>query len=110
MSLRQQKALEREQTKTEREEQLEDDIYLADEIRKFFNSDIGKYLQQRINKDLASIENDLLKVDPYNPHEIVKLQNLHVSIASIKEYFASAMRKGDQALDEIDLKKFNART
>jgi hypothetical protein len=99
------------QRKEERErklrEQLEEQIICAEQVRNFFETDLGKYLEAKMAEDQQTIKNKLITVDFDDEKQIRKLQNSYEVIAKIKFYLGHALLTGDSAEKALNLHQFN---
>jgi hypothetical protein len=89
--------------------QLEDQIVLAEQVRNFFATDVGKYLQQKMDEDKQSAKNQLMKVDPFDTKMIQKYQNDFTLINRITLYFGQALIAGTSAEKALNLQNYNSR-
>lgn len=83
---------------------LEDRIILAEQVRNFFETDTGKYLEKCMEADIEDIKTKLLSIEPENEKEIQKLQNKFNVINKVRVYFGRAILAGNDA-EKILLKQ-----
>ncbi len=83
----------------------EEDIILAEQIRNFFSTDIGKYLQEQMDNDQAAIKNRIIVANAYDNEEIQTLQNEYQVITKIKNYFGKALLNGNSAEKALNLRR-----
>jgi hypothetical protein len=77
-------------------------VYLGIQARNFLNSNIGKYLLNKIDKQVESALHNLRNVDPYNPQDIQKYQNDIRVAESSKAFLREAINEGFNAQQRID--------
>lgn len=81
----------------EQQQKLEDQVLLAEEVKKFLESNIGKYVLDQIKHDQDTIKKELIQANAFDPDAIVILQNKYNSLSSIKMYLAQAINNGNEA-------------
>jgi len=84
-------------------EKLEEQIIRSEQVRNFFSTDTGKYLEARIAQDIQSVKDRLVKVDHRDSNAIQDLQNEYLAINKIKFYFAQALLDGSNAEKALNL-------
>lgn len=71
------------------------------QVELFLEGDIGKYLVHRFTQQILEATEDLKKVDPFSPQEIMRIQNrIHVG-ESILEALRDVIAAGHSALEEL---------
>jgi len=88
--------------------QLEEQIVLAEQVRNFFETDLGKYLEAKMDEDRQNVKNQIVKVDPTDSKQIQKLQNDFAVVNRISLYFAQAILAGNQAEKALNLQSYNS--
>ncbi len=71
------------------------------QVQAFLSSDIGKYLIDRAETQVADAAEQLKRVDPENPTRIRALQHLVNVGEDIQYWLADAIRAGYAAQDEL---------
>ena len=84
-------------------EDLEDKIIQGEQVRNFFATDLGKYIEKNIEIDIANIKQKLTQVDPELYLKIIELQTEYKVLNRVKLYFAKAIIDCDNALQALDL-------
>ena len=88
---------EREEKKRKQKEALEDQVLLSEDVRKFFATDLGKYLKAKMESDRTTILKALQAANPFDPQAIMALQSKYSAIGNLSNYLAQAIIAGDQA-------------
>lgn len=81
----------------EQQQKLEDQVMLAEEVKKFLESTVGNYVLNQIKHDQDSIKKELTQTNAFDPDAIVILQNKYNALSSIKMYLAQAINNGNEA-------------
>lgn len=61
---------------TDIDKQTQEIIALSADVRDFLSSPLGRYLEQRAEKDIYDAQVALVSVDPHDSKEIARLQNI----------------------------------
>lgn len=80
--------------------QVEDDMILGQDVRDFFDTNVGKYLLVRIESEVASATEDLVEIDMNLPESINKfksIQNRILVAKSVESWLAQAIMASNQA-------------
>lgn len=72
------------------------------QVEEFWNSDVGKFLLKKINKDIMSAFEELKSCDPKDGKLVQTLQNKIYRAESVQEWLGTAIVQGLQALSELD--------
>lgn len=88
-------------------EQLEEQIILAEQVRNFFTTDVGKFIEEKMAEDQQTIKNKLILVDSDDMKQIKKLQNSYEVISKIKYYLGHALIAGESAEKALNLHLYN---
>lgn len=82
---------------------------LGEEIAKFLQTDIGKYLDGCTSQDIESAKDDLLELDPHKYTSLTELQNAMAGIQkrartaeSLRQYLSEAILNGNQAEHQLE--------
>jgi len=76
---------------------LVDAAVIGRQVEDFLNADIGRYLVQRIEEELDSGFEDLMRADPDSPSAVRKAQNRVWRANSLKEWLEEAVTAGLRA-------------
>lgn len=88
------------------QEKLEDEIILAEQVRNFFATDVGKYIQTKMDEDQQRVKNALVKVDADDIKAIRKLQMEYETVGKVKIYIGNALIAGNNAEKTLGLNKY----
>ena len=80
---------------------LEDQIVQAEQVKNFFSTDLGKYIESKIETDIHSLKNKLVYAQA---EEVYLLQDEFKMLNRIKLYFASAIMSGNNALQALNIR------
>lgn len=82
-------------------QKLEDDLMLSNEVKKFLESPVGKYIRSCIEADKKSVKEELTKVDAWDLRTIAGLQDKYKLVCTIETYLAKALIAGNQASQQL---------
>lgn len=81
------------------EDKLEDVVRFGAEAEAFLKTDIGKYLLQRSQDQIDQAFEQLKRVDPCEPREIRKLQNIIQRNEDVETWLGEIIQAGRDARD-----------
>ncbi len=87
--------------------QLEDQIIQAQQVRNFFETDLGLYISSKIDSDIQNVKNNLVAIDAYDQKAVLGLQMEFKMLNRIKLYFAQALLAGQNAEQAVGLREPN---
>ena len=79
---------------------LEEQIIESEQVKNFFSTDLGKYIEKKIEEDVQAVKNKLAFAEL---DRVTKLQTEYQMLNRIKLYFATAITNGNNALQALDL-------
>lgn len=84
-------------------EQLIQQSQFADQVDRFFGSDLGKYLAQRADDEVEMWTAALKKVDPVDANQIRTIQNNIYRAEQVLVWLADAILAGENARDQLQI-------
>lgn len=81
---------------------IEDQIVEGQQVKNFFDTDLGKYIERKIEDDVQAVKNKLVYAEI---EEVPKLQVEYKMLNRIKLYFAMAITAGNNAEQALDLRQ-----
>ena len=100
MNIMQKYKIKQEERARKQQEALEDQIVLAQQVRNFFETDLGRYLEEKMDTDIKNIKDKLVIAQP---EDVFLLQEEFRVINKIKGYLAQAILAGNNAEKALQL-------
>ena len=75
---------------------------LGREAEKFFESDLGRYIEGAVKQEVQAATDALISVDPNDTQEIIRLQNKIRTAEAGVGYLKELIIKGVQAIQIIE--------
>ena len=77
-------------------------LLMSDDVRRFLNSDAGKFVVARLNSEIEQTQADLVDVSPEKPLDVIRLQERFKLIAGVLEDIEGIQEAGDHAFNVIN--------
>lgn len=78
----------------------EEVIAMGHQAELFFQSELGRYIEEMAQQEVENASDKLAVVDPTDVEEIRKLQNTIAKFVSFKQWLINAIAEGDAAYHE----------
>ena len=79
----------------------EQKVIIGEAVRRFLETEVGNYLNNKVKEDKQRIQLELTSVNPWEPEKVEQLQSEYKAVSRIRSYLAQAIIEGDAAFEAL---------